>query len=63
MFERFTDHSIEIVNLARSEARRLGHAEVGLDHFIIALLDERSGVAGQALKRSRLHIRGDAPGR
>lgn len=50
MFERFTDHSIEIVDLARSEARRLGHAEVGLDHFIIALLDERSGVAGQALK-------------
>jgi hypothetical protein len=42
MFERFTDSARQIIVLAQSEARQLGHPYIGCEHLLLALvsLDE-----------------------
>lgn len=49
MFERFTDPARRVVVLAQEEARRLGHATIGTEHLLIALLVDDEGEASHAL--------------
>src|SRR5581483_7914724 len=50
MFERMTDRARRVLVLAQEEARGLGHAAVGPEHILLALIRERGGVAGQTLE-------------
>ena len=38
MFERFTDSARQVVVLAQSEARQLGHRFIGCEHLLLALV-------------------------
>lgn len=49
MFERFTVEAREVVTRARDEARGLRHRRVGTEHLLLALLDERAGIAYRVL--------------
>jgi ATP-dependent Clp protease ATP-binding subunit ClpA len=51
MFERFTDRARRVVVRAQEEARGLNHNFIGTEHILLALLDERDGLAARALTR------------
>jgi ATP-dependent Clp protease ATP-binding subunit ClpA len=51
MFERFTDRARRVVVRAQEEARGLQHNYIGTEHLLLALLDERDGIAARALDR------------
>jgi ATP-dependent Clp protease ATP-binding subunit ClpC len=51
MFERFTDRARRVVVRAQEEARGLQHNYIGTEHLLLALLDERDGIAARALER------------
>ena len=53
VYERLTDRSRKVMQMASQEAQRLGHEYVGTEHVLIALAKEGSGVAANAI---RLHI-------
>jgi ATP-dependent Clp protease ATP-binding subunit ClpC len=49
VFERFTEGARAAVTGAQSEARRLGHRQVGSEHLLLGLLNVEQSVASQAL--------------
>ena len=49
VFERFTDRARRVVVLAQEESRRLNHNFIGTEHILLGLIQEREGVAAQAL--------------
>jgi ATP-dependent Clp protease ATP-binding subunit ClpC len=49
VFERFTDAARAVIVLAQQEARSFNHAYIGTEHLLLGLLDERNGVAANAL--------------
>ncbi|WP_460349724.1 Clp protease N-terminal domain-containing protein [Actinoallomurus acanthiterrae] len=49
MFERFTDEARLVVRLSQDEARRLGHAFIGTEHLLLAILGVGHGPAAEAL--------------
>jgi ATP-dependent Clp protease ATP-binding subunit ClpC len=49
MFERFTDRARRVVVEAQQQVRALGHNYIGTEHLLLALIQERDGVAGQVL--------------
>jgi ATP-dependent Clp protease ATP-binding subunit ClpC len=49
MFERFTDRARRVVDLARHEAKTLGHDHIGTEHILLGLIDEGQGVGTTAL--------------
>ena len=49
MFERFTDRARRVLVLAQEEARLLNHDFLGTEHILLGLIDERDGIAAQAL--------------
>lgn len=51
MFERFTDRARRVVVRAQEEARGLKHNFIGTEHILLALMDERDGLAARALNR------------
>jgi len=50
MYERFTDRSRKVMQLANQEAQRLNHEYIGTEHILMGLLKEGSGVASNVLK-------------
>lgn len=50
-FERFTDRSLRVLQLAEEEARRLHHEYVGTEHILLGLIAEEQGVGAQVLKQ------------
>jgi ATP-dependent Clp protease ATP-binding subunit ClpC len=58
MFERFTDRSRRVMDLAQAEARLLRHYHIGPGHLLIGLVGERRSVAARAL--ASLGITGEA---
>ena len=50
MYERFTDRSRRVMQLAQQESHRLNHEYVGVEHIIVALAKEGCGVAACALR-------------
>lgn len=49
MFERFTDRARTVVVLAQEEARSLGHAYIGTEHILLALISEAESIGAKAL--------------
>ena len=56
-FEKFTDKSRKVLVLAQDEARALKQPYVGTEHVLLGLIQEKEGLAAQALER--LNIRYD----
>lgn len=50
MLDRFSGHARQVFVLADEEARRLNHAYIGTEHFLLGLVGEEEGVAGRALR-------------
>jgi hypothetical protein len=58
MFERFTDRARRVVVLAQEEARQLNHNYIGTEHLLLGLIQEREGVAAQALTGLGISLEG-----
>ena len=56
MFERFTDRARRVVVLSQEEARLLNHNYVGTEHILLGLIQEREGVAAQALESLKISL-------
>jgi ATP-dependent Clp protease ATP-binding subunit ClpA len=58
VFERFSDQAGKAVELARREARRLGHGHVGTEHLLLGILAEGENSAARALTASGATLAG-----
>ena len=56
-FEKFTDKARKVLVLAQDEARALHQPYVGTEHLLLGLIQEKEGLAAQAL--DRLEVRYD----
>ncbi len=45
----FTPRAKQVLRLSLAEAQRFGHNYIGTEHLLLALIQERDGVAGQVL--------------
>jgi ATP-dependent Clp protease ATP-binding subunit ClpA len=50
MFGRFTDEARRVLALAQQEAGMLNHNRVGTEHILLGLVQERDGIAAEALE-------------
>lgn len=57
MFERFTDRSRAVIQLANQEAQRFNHEYVGTEHILLGLVKEGSGIAAHVLKNLDVDLR------
>lgn len=57
-FEKFTDKARKVLVLAQDEARNLHQPYVGTEHLLLGLIQEKDGLAAQAL--NRLNVSYDA---
>lgn len=57
-FEKFTDKARKVLVLAQDEARNLHQPYVGTEHLLLGLIQEKDGMAAQAL--NRLNVSYDA---
>ena len=57
-FDKFTDKARKVLVLAQDEARDLHQPYVGTEHILLGLIQEKEGLAAQALER--LNIKYDA---
>lgn len=57
-FEKFTDKARKVLVLAQDEARALHQPYVGTEHILLGLIQEKDGLAAQALER--LNVKYDA---
>jgi beta-lactamase regulating signal transducer with metallopeptidase domain len=53
---QFTDHTRQIMKLARQEARQLNHEYIGTEHILLALVKEGRGVSGIVLRKHDVNI-------
>ncbi|MFD7414831.1 Clp protease N-terminal domain-containing protein [Kitasatospora purpeofusca] len=51
MFERFTERARRVTVIARDTTRELGHAAIGPEHFLLAIVAEGQGVAARVLEK------------
>jgi len=57
MFERFTDRARKVMQLARQEALRFNHDNVGTEHILLGIVKEGSGVAANVLRNLDIDLR------
>lgn len=57
MYERFTDRSRKVMQLANQEAQRFNHEYIGTEHILLGLIKEGSGVAANVLKNVDVDLR------
>jgi ATP-dependent Clp protease ATP-binding subunit ClpA len=57
MYERFTDRSRHVMQVAHQEAQRFGHEYVGTEHILFALITEPAGIAANVLKNLDVDLR------
>jgi ATP-dependent Clp protease ATP-binding subunit ClpC len=50
MFGRFTDEARRVLALAQQEASTLNHNRTGTEHILLGLVQEREGIAAEALE-------------
>ncbi len=56
MYDRFTDRSRKVFQLANQEAREAGCEWVGTEHLLLGLLKEGNGVAANVLKNLGVNL-------
>ena len=49
-FDKFTDKARKVLVLAQDEARGLHQPYVGTEHILLGLIQEKEGLAAQALE-------------
>ena len=54
MFNRFTQRSQKVLQLAQEEAIRLKHEAIGTEHILLGLIREGNGIAAKALEASNV---------
>src|SRR5579859_5041913 len=57
MYEKFTDRSRKVMQLANQEAQRFNHEYIGTEHILLGLVKEGSGVAANVLKNLDVDLR------
>lgn len=57
MYERFTDRSRRVLQLANQEAQRFNHEYIGTEHILLGLVKEGNGVAAAVLKNLDIDLR------
>ena len=57
MLDRFTDRARKVMSLAKEEAKSLKTTKVGTEHLLLALAKEQEGIAAEALREPRDHVR------
>ena len=57
MYERFTDRSGKVMQLANQEAQRFNHEYIGTEHVLLGLIKEGSGVGAHVLKNLDVDLR------
>ncbi len=57
MFEKFTDPARHVLLRAQEEARTLRHPQIGTEHLLLGLLDDKGGVPARALKSWRISLK------
>lgn len=57
MYERFTDRSRKVMQLANQEAARLNHEYIGTDHILLGLVKEGGGIAASLLANLDVDLR------
>lgn len=57
MYERFTDRTRKVMQLANQEAQRFNHEHIGTEHILLGLVKEGSGVAANVLKNMGVDLR------
>lgn len=57
MYDRFTDRSRKVMQLANQEAQRLNHEYIGTEHILLGLIKEGSGTAANVLKNFLVDLR------
>ncbi len=61
-FEKFTDKARKVLVLAQDEARNLHQPYVGTEHILLGLIQEKEGLAAQALDRLKVTYDGVVQG-
>lgn len=56
MHGKFTERAQQVLNLAREEARALGHPAVGTEHLLLGLIKENEGIGAKALTNLGLDL-------
>ena len=57
MYERFTDRSRRVMQLANQEAQRFNHEYIGTEHMLLGLIKEGTGIACNVLKNLDVDLR------
>lgn len=57
MYERFTDRSRKVIQLANQEAQRFNHEYIGTEHILLGLIKEGNGFAATLLKNLDIDLR------
>ncbi|HTU24296.1 MAG TPA: Clp protease N-terminal domain-containing protein [Pirellulales bacterium] len=57
MYDRFTDRTRKVMELANQEAQRFNHEHLGTEHILLGLVKEGSGVAANVLKNLDIDLR------
>jgi hypothetical protein len=50
-FDKFTERSRKVLSLSQQEAQRFDHAYIGTEHLLLALINERDGIAARVLAK------------
>ncbi len=58
MFGRFTDEARRVLDLALDEARARGSNRIGTEHILLGLVQERDGIAAEALESLGIDLDG-----
>ncbi|MCH9654310.1 MAG: hypothetical protein K0U86_18675 [Planctomycetes bacterium] len=56
-YERFTDRSRKVMQLANQEAQLFNHGHLDTEHILLGLINEGAGVAAHVLKNLNLNFR------
>jgi ATP-dependent Clp protease ATP-binding subunit ClpA len=56
MFGRFTDEARRVLDLALNEARARGSNRIGTEHILLGLVQERDGIAAEALDSAGISL-------
>lgn len=56
MIERFTANAIQILIMAHKVSNKLGHHQVGSEHFLIALISPQNSQVAQLLQKQGINL-------
>lgn len=55
-FDKYTDRARNVLTLAGTEAKRLGHHYIGTEHILLGILREGEGLGATCLQRMGIEL-------